>query len=109
MSSQPISNAFTVGLLGELVNDEYIEYDGSSGAHLVLFNIFDYFLGLEPFFEEQDFMKYFSYSQRRFMASIKAHAFRPTAEQANNTGLVHQSEKIAKQLRVSSRETFIIS
>ncbi|KAJ5881206.1 uncharacterized protein N7473_012259 [Penicillium subrubescens] len=94
---------------GELINDEYVEYDGSSGAHLVLFNALDYFLGLEPFFHEQDFIKYFSYSQRRFMASIKAHAFRPAAEQADNTGLVQQFEKIAKQLRVSFHETFIIS
>ncbi|KAJ5370770.1 uncharacterized protein N7496_006862 [Penicillium cataractarum] len=84
---------------GEFIEDEYVEYDGTSGAHLVLFNVLDYFLGLEPFFDEQDFMRYFSHSQRRFMASVKAHAFRTAAEQANNFGLTEQFEKIAKQLR----------
>lgn len=33
---------------GELVEDEYVEYDGTSGAHLVLFNVLDYPFGLEP-------------------------------------------------------------
>ncbi|KAJ5894320.1 hypothetical protein N7495_006011 [Penicillium taxi] len=85
---------------GEMVDNKYVEYDGTSGAHLVLFNVLDYFLGLEPFLGEQDYVKYFSSSQRRFMASIRAHAFRTTAKQANDADLVKQFEDIAKQLRV---------
>lgn len=42
------------------------------------------------------------------MASIKAHAFRPAVEQADNTRLAQQFEKIAKQLRVSFRDNAII-
>lgn len=42
------------------------------------------------------------------MASIKAHAFRRAVEQADTTWLAQQLEKIAKQLRVSSRDYAII-
>jgi hypothetical protein len=71
-----------------MVNYEYVEYDGISDAHLVLFNVLGYFPGLEPVFDEQDCIMYFSYSQRRFMNSITAHAFRRAAEQPSNTGRI---------------------
>ncbi|EKV12269.1 hypothetical protein PDIG_45940 [Penicillium digitatum PHI26] len=85
---------------GEMIDDKYMEYDGTSGANLVLFNVLDFFLGLEPFLAEQDYVKYFSSSQRRFLTSIKTHAFRAAAEQANDVDLVQQFDYIGKQLRV---------
>lgn len=53
--------------VGEIIDGEYIEYDGVSGAQGVLFNLLNMFLGLETFIDEESFANYFPISQRRFM------------------------------------------
>jgi hypothetical protein len=85
---------------GENVNGKYIEYDGISGAHLVLFNLLDLFLELAPFLEEQSFVNYIPASQRKFIASVKSHAFRGEAKRAGDVEVVLQLEDMVKQLRV---------
>lgn len=86
---------------GEIIDGTYVEYDGTSGANMVMFVMLDYFLGLEPFLKEHDFPKYFSYSQRSFLASIKQHSFTDESKNTTDSKISEQFEKISKQLRVS--------
>lgn len=83
---------------GEMVNGKYTEYDGLSGGHLVLFNLLDGFLGLDTFLDEKGFANYIPVSQRRFIASVKKHAFRDEAKR--DVELETQLDRIVKQLRV---------
>ncbi|KAJ5286710.1 hypothetical protein N7478_002396 [Penicillium angulare] len=85
---------------GEIINGEYVEYDGTSGANLVMFVMLDYYLELKPFLKEDDFPKYFSSAQRSFLASIKANSFRTTSTKAGHLDVMKQFETLAKQLRV---------
>lgn len=66
---------------GEMIDGTYVEYDGVSGANLVMFVMLDYFLGLKPFLKEEDFPKYFSSTQRSFLAAIKSNTFRDKAKE----------------------------
>ncbi|KAJ5088342.1 hypothetical protein N7456_011958, partial [Penicillium angulare] len=85
---------------GEIIDGEYVEYDGTSGANLVMFVMLDYYLELKPFLKEDDFPKYFSSAQRSFLASIKASSFRTAAENAGHIDVMKKFEALAKQLRV---------
>lgn len=84
---------------GEIINGEYVEYDGTSGANLVMFVMLDYYLELKPFLKEDDFPKYFSSAQRSFLTSIKASSFRTAAEKAGHIDVMKKFEALAKQLR----------
>lgn len=85
---------------GEIIDGEYIEYDGVSGAQGVLFNLLDMFLGLEAFIDEESFVKYFPISQRRFMASVKKHSFRDKAKQNGDIELERRFDSIVRQIRL---------
>lgn len=96
----PYLQGFHGWAAGERVDGKYTEYDGVSGAQVVLFNLLDIFLGLGTFLDEQSFVKYCPVSQRRFMASVKKHAFRHKAKHNGDAELEKEFKGIARQIRV---------
>lgn len=96
----PYLQGFHGWAAGEVVDGKYTEFDGVSGAQGVLFNLLDIFLGLKTFLDEESFVKYFPTSQRRFMDSVKKHAFREAAKRDGDVELEKQFETMVKQIRV---------
>lgn len=96
----PYLQGFHGWAAGEVVDGKYTEFDGVSGAQGVLFNLLDIFLGLKTFLDEESFVKYFPTSQRRFMDSVKKHAFREAAKRDGDVELEKQFKTMVKQIRV---------
>lgn len=96
----PYLQGFHGWAAGKMVDGKYTEYDGVSGAQMVLFNMLDGFLGLEPFLDPKEFPKYITARQRGFIDSVTKHAFREKAKQDGDPQLETQLDSIVAQLRV---------
>lgn len=87
---------------GEMVNGEYVEYDGLSGSHTPFFRVADAFLGLSPYFSEENMRRYIPESQRKLCQAIQEHGFREKAKEAGDDLIGIEIENMLKQLRVST-------
>lgn len=96
----PYLQGFHGWAAGEMVDGKYTEYDGVSGAHMVLFNMLDSFLGLDTFLDPKAFPNYITSRQRGFISSVRKHAFREEAKRDRNVQLETQLDSIAARLRV---------
>lgn len=92
---------------GEMINGEYIEYDGLSGSHATFFRVADAFLALAPYFSEENMRRYIPESQRKLFQAIQYHGFREKAKEAGDELIGVEIENMLKQLRVSVLQLYI--
>ncbi|OJJ06248.1 hypothetical protein ASPVEDRAFT_45650 [Aspergillus versicolor CBS 583.65] len=85
---------------GEIINGEYIEYDGLSGSHATFFRVADAFLALAPYFSEEGMRRYIPESQRKLFQAMQDHGFREKATEAGDELIGVEIENILKQLRL---------
>jgi len=85
---------------GEVVDGEYIEYDGLSGNQSMFFQVTDSFLGIELYLKEKDRQRYIPMSQRMVVDSFLKYSFRKEAERKGITEVEQQMLNICKQLKV---------
>lgn len=87
---------------GEMINGEYVEYDGLSGSHAPFFRVADAFLGLSPYFSEENMRRYIPESQRKLCQAMQEHGFREKAKEAGDDLIGVELENMLKQMRVSA-------
>ncbi|KAL4960137.1 uncharacterized protein BDV14DRAFT_211828 [Aspergillus stella-maris] len=84
---------------GEMVNGEYVEYDGLSGSHVPLFRVVDAFLGIGAYFDEGKEGLYIPRSQRKFCERVREGCFCQRAEENGDTEIGRVLEGIVRQLK----------
>jgi hypothetical protein len=85
---------------GEVVNGEYIEYDGLSGNQLLLYHVVDAFLGLDNYLPAESRLRYIPASQRAFVDSVRAHSFRSKAQSLADGEIEALMREIVRQMLV---------
>jgi hypothetical protein len=85
---------------GEMIDGNYVEYDGLSGNQLPLFQIVDAFVGLNRYLDEENMLRYIPLSQRKLTMSLRQNCFRHKAKQDGDSEIEAEMLKIIKQLRV---------
>ncbi|KAL4784551.1 hypothetical protein BJX76DRAFT_356907 [Aspergillus varians] len=84
---------------GEIIDGEYVEYDGLSGSHIPVFRIADAFLGVPAYFTEENLRRYIPRAQREFCDALCGFGLRERAREAGNGLIEGEMEKMVKQLR----------
>ncbi|KAL2831593.1 hypothetical protein BJY01DRAFT_107963 [Aspergillus pseudoustus] len=84
---------------GEIKDGDYVEYDGLSGSHALFFRVVDAFLGLPPYFTDENMQRYIPKSQRRLCDVMGAHSFREQVRKFELHQLDSELDSITKQLR----------
>ncbi|KAH8430228.1 uncharacterized protein LDX57_007897 [Aspergillus melleus] len=69
---------------GTIDGETYTEYDGVQGGQMVLIQVIDAFLGMDPFLSTEAFRRHVTYYQRGFIDSIRRHSFRQKALHAGD-------------------------
>ncbi|KAF9039532.1 hypothetical protein BDZ89DRAFT_384414 [Hymenopellis radicata] len=85
---------------GEMVDNEYVEYDGLSGNQLLVFQAVDAFLGLESYLPARDLERYIPATQRHFVSSLRKHNFRGNVEDmAEGSALKVETDRMVKTMK----------
>ncbi|KAL4956385.1 hypothetical protein BDW69DRAFT_203246 [Aspergillus filifer] len=91
---------------GEIINGEYVEYDGLSGSHIPFFRVVDAFLGIVAYFDAQKEGVYIPRNQRVFCDRVRQGNFRRVAEERGDMEIVHVLEgivRLSKTFRAAHR------
>lgn len=82
---------------------EIVKYDGLSGNQILLFQVMDAFLGMEPYLSTESLEQNVPFRQREFCRLLRKHSIRDKLEDdGTNKEIAQGFDKIAKRLRVSS-------
>ncbi|KAL2821408.1 hypothetical protein BDW59DRAFT_150064 [Aspergillus cavernicola] len=84
---------------GEIIDGEYIEYDGLSGSHSLFFRVADAFLDIPAYFSEESTHRYVPVAQRRLCDAIREHGFRGKARENGDLEIEGEMERMVQQLR----------
>ncbi|KAL4926631.1 uncharacterized protein BDV17DRAFT_293424 [Aspergillus undulatus] len=84
---------------GEMINGEYVEYDGLSGSHIPFFRIADAFLGIEAYFDEGRMGRYVPVNQRKLTERIRECNLRERAKMDGDEEIGNEMERLVRQLR----------
>ncbi|KAH8430105.1 uncharacterized protein LDX57_007775 [Aspergillus melleus] len=93
---------------GTIDGEAYTEYDGVQGGQMVLIQVIDAFLGMDPFLSTEAFRRHVTYYQRGFIDSVRRHSFRQKALDAGDGEInIHMIEiaKLMHVFRSSHRKT----
>ena len=85
---------------GTIDGETYTEYDGVQGGQMVLIQVIDAFLGMDPFLSTEAFRRHVTYYQRGFIDSVRRHSFRQRALRAGNSDINTYMIEIAKLMHV---------
>ena len=85
--------------VGEMVNGEFIKYDGLSGNHVLFFQASDAFLGMDPSLTEENNIRYIPVNQRRLSRTLKQHCFRNKLKEPNDLTIADEMTKIVHHLK----------
>ncbi|KAL4796068.1 hypothetical protein BDV19DRAFT_388492 [Aspergillus venezuelensis] len=84
---------------GEIIDGEYVEYDGLSGSHIPFFRVIDAFLGIAAYFDTKKEGMYIPVNQRVFCERVREGCFRRMAEENGDVEIVNVLEGIVRQLK----------
>jgi len=84
---------------GEMVDGEYVEYDGLSGNHVLFFQALDAFLGMDRYLSAVDFVRYIPARQRNLCTTIKKHSFRHQLKPERDAEMIDAFMTIVNQLK----------
>ncbi|KAL4881877.1 hypothetical protein BJY04DRAFT_188244 [Aspergillus karnatakaensis] len=84
---------------GEIIDGEYIEYDGLSGSHAPFFRIMDAFLNIPGYFSEENSRRYVPRRQRELCEVIRENGFRQRATFDGEGEIAAEMEVMVQQLK----------
>ncbi|KAF8908034.1 hypothetical protein CPB85DRAFT_802273 [Mucidula mucida] len=93
------AQGFQAWACGEIVDGEYVEYDGLSGNQLLVFQAVDAFLGLESYLSDKDLQRYIPAAQRAFVTSLRTHNFRQNIDSGEDVTLKNEINKMVKTMK----------
>ncbi|KAI9708955.1 MAG: hypothetical protein M1820_003649 [Bogoriella megaspora] len=85
---------FQAWAAGEMVNGEYVEYDGLSGNHVLFFQALDAFLGFDRYLSDVDFVRYIPARQRNLCTTFRKHSFRHQLKPERDAVMLKEFETI---------------
>lgn len=89
---------------------EWVKFDGLSGNQVLLFQVLDAFLGLEPYLDEENRRRNVPELQRVFCDAVARHAFRGQLGEDGVEGRVRaELVEIVKRLRVGVYSFFVLA
>ena len=88
---------------GEMIDGEYIEFDGLSGNQSMFFRVVDAFLGLESFLTDEELERYIPIGQQKLSLSYKEHSFREKAKGKEIPEIEIEMQNLVKQFKVNKR------
>lgn len=94
------AQGFQAWACGEIVDGEYVEYDGLSGNQLLVFQAVDAFLGLESYLSDKDLQRYIPAAQRAFVTSLRTHNLRQDIDSGEDVTLKNEINKMVKTMKV---------
>ena len=94
---------FQAWAAGEMMNGEYVEYDGLSGNHVLFIQVLDAFLGFDRYLSDVDFVRYIPARQRNLSIIFRKHSFRHQLKPESDAEMLKEFETIVNQLRGSGR------
>ncbi len=94
------AQGFQAWACGEMIDNEYVEYDGLSGNQLLVFQAVDAFLGFESYLPARDLERYIPATQRRFVSSLRKHNFRAEVQHTEGSALKVEMERMVQTMKV---------
>ena len=86
--------------LGRWIDNEFVQFHGVSGSHILVFHALDAFLGMETYLSGEDGRRYIPESQRTMCRIIREHSFSSSPKVTGDQTMRGEFEKMVEQLRV---------
>lgn len=92
---------------GRVIDGDFVQFNGVSGNHVLVFQALDAFLGLDRYLADEDMERYIPANQRHFCAALKEASLRSRVQLGyggdDKLDAMIESEmgKLAQQMRVS--------
>ncbi|KAI5920758.1 hypothetical protein F4810DRAFT_681133 [Camillea tinctor] len=85
--------------LGRWIKNEFVQFNGVSGNHILLFQALDAFLGMEPYLSNEDMVRYIPSGQRSFCRSLKEQCLRGHLDEDKDLELKEEFNAIVRQMK----------
>lgn len=85
---------------GEILDGEYVEYEGLSGNQATFILFIDAFLGMKPYLSKEDELRSIPTTQRNLLGALRSYNFPSKLTQSGDEALLAQLDKAMGQMRV---------
>jgi hypothetical protein len=93
--------------VGRIIDGDFVQFNGVSGNHVLVFQALDAFLGLDRYLADEDMDRYIPANQRHFCVALKEASLRARLQQHAGVGdkvdalIERELGTLVQQMRVS--------